>query len=104
MFFRRCDTADFQRLSPQRLFDFSAYRLRFSDRDASEVDDPGSTAYSARRHSRGQAMRDLIVIGGGEHARVVIEAALTVPGQWHVVGFVDPSACEETAARLNVSR
>jgi acetyltransferase EpsM len=49
-------------------------------------------------------MRDLIIIGGGEHARVVIEAALSVPDRWRVVGLVDPMACEETVARMNVPR
>jgi sugar O-acyltransferase (sialic acid O-acetyltransferase NeuD family) len=47
---------------------------------------------------------DLIVIGGSEHARVVIEAALADRRGWHVVGFVDPNACGETVARLGVPR
>jgi acetyltransferase EpsM len=38
----------------------------------------------------------LIVIGGGEHARVVIEAARTRPDQWTIIGFVDPVAVETT--------
>lgn len=46
-------------------------------------------------------MRDLILIGGGEHARVVIEAARSVPERWRVLGFLDPSPCEETATRMN---
>ena len=33
--------------------------------------------------------RALIVIGGGEHARVVIDAARTRPETWSVVGFID---------------
>jgi acetyltransferase EpsM len=45
-------------------------------------------------------MRDLIVVGGGGHARVVIEAALST--QWHILGFVDPAPCEETQSRLSV--
>jgi acetyltransferase EpsM len=49
-------------------------------------------------------LRDLIVIGGGGHARVVIEAARSKPEQWRVIGFVDPSPCEETQSRLAVSR
>lgn len=49
-------------------------------------------------------MRDLIVIGGGGHARVVIEAARSTPKQWRIIGFVDPSPCEETQSRLGVSR
>lgn len=34
----------------------------------------------------------LMVIGGGEHARVVIEAAQSRAESWVVLGFVDPSA------------
>lgn len=49
-------------------------------------------------------MQDLIVIGGGEHARVVIEAARSLPDRWRVVGFVDPAACEETVSRMRISR
>ncbi len=45
---------------------------------------------------------DLIVVGGGEHARVVIDAARSRPGAWNVVGFADPKPCEETARRLRV--
>jgi acetyltransferase EpsM len=47
---------------------------------------------------------DLIVIGGGEHARVVIEAAQSNPRVWRVVGFVDPEPCEETRQRMGVPR
>lgn len=46
--------------------------------------------------------RELIVIGGGEHARVVIEAARSRSDLWNVVGFVDGQPCPETAARLRV--
>lgn len=49
-------------------------------------------------------MRDLIVIGGGGHARVVIEAARAASDRWRVLGFVDPSLCEETQARLGLPR
>ena len=35
-------------------------------------------------------MQKLIIVGGGEHARVVIEAA-RAEGKWEVVGFVDRS-------------
>jgi acetyltransferase EpsM len=48
--------------------------------------------------------RDLVVVGGGEHARVVIEAARSRSDVWRVLGFVDPQTCEETSARLGVSR
>lgn len=45
--------------------------------------------------------RLLTVIGGGEHARVVIETARSAG--WHVEGFVDPDPCEETQRRLGVA-
>lgn len=48
------------------------------------------------------AARDLVVIGGGEHARVLMEAALTRPDAWRLRGFVDPLPCEETTRRLGV--
>ena len=48
-------------------------------------------------------MRDLIIIGGGEHARVVIEAARSLAA-WNVLGFVDPLPCDETVARMKVAR
>ncbi|HEY5944416.1 MAG TPA: acetyltransferase [Kofleriaceae bacterium] len=46
--------------------------------------------------------RLLTVIGGGEHARVVIEAARSRPELWQVEGFADPQPCEETQRRLDV--
>lgn len=47
-------------------------------------------------------MRKIIVVGGGELARVIIEAETASGG--HILGFVDPSACEETVSRLGVKR
>lgn len=44
------------------------------------------------------APRDLIVVGGGEHARVVVDAARTRPDLWHVRGFVDPRPVAQTVA------
>ena len=45
----------------------------------------------------------LVVIGGGEHARVVIEAVQS--GASHeLLGFIDPEACEETTRRLGIAR
>lgn len=44
---------------------------------------------------------DLIVVGGGEYARTVIEAA-QAQGHWNIVGFVDPQPCEETQTRLGI--
>lgn len=48
-------------------------------------------------------MEDLIVIGGGEFARVVIETVRGM-GVWNVLGFLDPEPCVETVRRLNVQR
>lgn len=39
---------------------------------------------------------DLVIIGGGEHARVVLEAARSRPGGWNLVGFVDARPVPET--------
>jgi len=49
-------------------------------------------------------LRDLIVIGGGEHGRVVIDAALSRPDLWRVIGFLDRQPCEETVSRFGVRR
>ena len=46
----------------------------------------------------------IVVIGGGEHARVVIEAIRSGRGAQEVIGFVDPEPCEETTRRLRVPR
>ena len=48
--------------------------------------------------------RDLVVIGGGGHARVIIEAARSRPGAWKVLGFIDPTPCADTAERLGIKR
>lgn len=48
-------------------------------------------------------MARLILIGGGEHARVVAEAAAAMGGM-ELVGFVDPEPCDETVRRLGVPR
>jgi acetyltransferase EpsM len=52
--------------------------------------------------SRGTG-RPLIVIGGGEHARVVIDA-IRSSGTHALLGFIDPEPCEETGRRLAVQR
>lgn len=49
-------------------------------------------------------VRRVVLIGGGEHARVVAEAVRSVPELFELVGFVDPRPCEETARRLGLSR
>jgi acetyltransferase EpsM len=46
-------------------------------------------------------MNRLVVIGGGEHARVVIDAARAT---FRIDGFVDPQPCEETARRFGIPR
>jgi acetyltransferase EpsM len=45
----------------------------------------------------------IVVVGGGEHARVVIEA-IRAAGSMQLIGFVDPELCEETSRRLGVPR
>src|SRR5262249_35661770 len=47
-------------------------------------------------------MQDLIVLGGGEHARVVIEAARSVPENWRGRGFVGSCPCKETQTRMRL--
>jgi sugar O-acyltransferase (sialic acid O-acetyltransferase NeuD family) len=51
---------------------------------ASKATDPGAGLIAA----------PLIVLGGGEHARVVIEAARTQPDRWVVQGYVAPNASD----------
>ena len=46
----------------------------------------------------------VIMIGGGEHARVVAEALRSQQASFHLLGFVDPQACAETAQRLGLPR
>jgi sugar O-acyltransferase (sialic acid O-acetyltransferase NeuD family) len=46
--------------------------------------------------------RPLVVLGGGNHARVVIEAARSHPGDWDVVGIVDPEPAATAVALLGV--
>jgi acetyltransferase EpsM len=46
--------------------------------------------------------RPLVVLGGGEHARVVIEAARTRPDAWELLGLVGPDAAERTVTLLGV--
>ena len=46
----------------------------------------------------------LVVVGGGEHARVVAEAARSRPDLWDVLGFVDPEPAEDTVLRLGLPR
>ena len=46
----------------------------------------------------------IVLIGGGEHARVVIEALRSTLGVREPAGFVDPKPCDETCVRLGVER
>jgi len=45
----------------------------------------------------------LVLIGGGEHAAVVIDAVRS-GSQFYVAGFSDPASCETMAQRLGVTR
>lgn len=56
------------------------------------------------RHGPPPAPWPLICIGGGEHARVVLEAALSRPDWFRVLGFVDDKPCAPTLQRLGVPR
>jgi sugar O-acyltransferase (sialic acid O-acetyltransferase NeuD family) len=48
--------------------------------------------------------RDVVLVGGGGHARVVAEAIRSRPELFRLLGFVDPSPCAETARRLSLPR
>ncbi len=61
------------------------------------------TAAQAPDHGAGLIAAPLIVLGGGEHARVVIEAARTQGDRWVVQGYVAPEAGAGTGMPTNVS-
>lgn len=61
-------------------------------RSAAQGADPG----------RSVTPRPLVVVGGGEHARVVIEAARTRPDAWQVLGIVDPGPATRTRELLEI--
>jgi acetyltransferase EpsM len=46
--------------------------------------------------------RELIVIGGGQHARVLIDVARSCSDRWQVIGYLDEHVVEETAERFGV--
>lgn len=50
---------------------------------------------------RGVTRQPLIVVGGGEHARVVVDAARE-SGSWDVVGIIDIDPAERTRSLLGV--
>jgi acetyltransferase EpsM len=41
--------------------------------------------------------RPLAIVGGGEHAVVILDAARSRPGEWHVVGFSDATRTSRIA-------
>ncbi len=46
----------------------------------------------------------LVLVGGGEHARVVAEAARSRPGVFDLLGFVDPAPCYLTVQLVAIPR
>jgi acetyltransferase EpsM len=45
----------------------------------------------------------LVVIGGGEHARIVIDCARSQPTHWTIAGYSDPTASDETSRRYGIA-
>jgi acetyltransferase EpsM len=45
---------------------------------------------------------ELVVVGGGEHGRVVMDAARSRPDMFRLAGFLDPATCAETTRRFGV--
>ena len=68
------------------------HRRMATVRSAAQGADPG----------RAVTARPLVIVGGGEHARVVIEAAGTRPDLWQVVGIVDPAPADRTRTLFGV--
>jgi acetyltransferase EpsM len=46
----------------------------------------------------------IVIVGGGEHARVIVDAARASVDKPELVGFVDPEPCLETTHRLGLRR
>ena len=46
--------------------------------------------------------RELILIGGGEHARVIADAARSCPEKWKLVGFVDSNLSRASQEQLGL--
>ena len=47
--------------------------------------------------------RPLVIVGGGEHARVVADAARSREGAWDIVGFTDRASADATALSVEVA-
>ncbi len=47
--------------------------------------------------------RPLVLLGGGGHARVVADAARSVPGAWELLGIVDPGPAQRTRTLLGLA-
>jgi sugar O-acyltransferase (sialic acid O-acetyltransferase NeuD family) len=62
------------------------------------------TAAQGGDPARPLTARPLVIVGGGEHARVVAEAAATCPDAWQLIGFTDddPDAAATHAVRLGL--
>ncbi len=50
------------------------------------------------------ARTPLVLVGGGEHARVVADAALSTRDEFDLLGFVDPEECRDTLQKLGLRR
>jgi acetyltransferase EpsM len=48
--------------------------------------------------------KSLVLIGGGEHACVVVEAAIMSVEEWKVLGYFDELECPEITKRFGVTR
>ena len=53
---------------------------------------PAQPAFQAADPAGAVTARPLLLIGGGEHAGVVVDAAATDGAGWRVVGYTDPRA------------
>lgn len=65
---------------------------------------PPTAAQTTRSGHRPVSTAGLILLGGGEHARVVADAALSLAGTWELLGYVDPQPCPELETRFGVQR
>jgi sugar O-acyltransferase (sialic acid O-acetyltransferase NeuD family) len=63
---------------------------------------PAQPADEAAHPAGAVTPRPLLLIGGGEHASVVFDAAATQPTLWRVLGFTDPRADPGTIALAGI--